>query len=132
MAKLAAEGDLGRSGRAVMQAVGRLKGMKRKFAEHHANEYTKLRVARYWKMVKDTFGERQGRTLHLASDATRAGGKECLFSCAFCPSLLKAAWLPPQVQRLSPPQGGGAPKPPAEPAPKKKAAYNTPKTHNTG
>eukprot|EP00974_Lingulodinium_polyedra_P075586 7323957-Lingulodinium_polyedra.AAC.1 len=54
-------------------------------------------MARYLEATRKAFQGAQQPIWSVAWDATRAGGKDLLFSCLWHPASGLAAWLPPQV-----------------------------------
>ena len=96
VAKAAAEGSHGRSARQVLENMSRFQRRIVSAAAGKANSWIDLRLARYWAAALELS---RGGGLHvfgLALDATRAGGKDMLFSCLYFPEVGKGFWLPPQ------------------------------------
>ena len=122
VAEAGSEGQLGQSGRQVLQIMGRW-GRWQQQAFKTANSFLPGRVAAYWQAGQEAFRAGGGPVLSLSWDATRAGGKEMLFSCIWSPALQKGMWLPPQVVLPSstPPQTWA-------PAPRRKPPQAPPET----
>ena len=80
VARAAGTGELGRSGSKVMQSLWKQrKGICQR--EENANRFQLLRMARYFEAAQRTFRQPSTEVWSVAWDATRAGGKDLLFSC---------------------------------------------------
>eukprot|EP00974_Lingulodinium_polyedra_P030474 2933688-Lingulodinium_polyedra.AAC.1 len=62
-----------------MKVVARLRKLKGG-RQSHANEYVKLRVARYWEAGQRLFRQAPEPLYSIALDGTRVSGKDMLFS----------------------------------------------------
>ena len=60
-----------------------------------ANSWNDLRLARYWAHVRNVSRTLVLKSIGLALDQTRAGGKDMLYTCMFLPELGQGCWLPP-------------------------------------
>eukprot|EP00974_Lingulodinium_polyedra_P013300 1289499-Lingulodinium_polyedra.AAC.1 len=69
------------------------------------NDFVKDRVALYWHVAQSSLAGSVGPVLSFVSDATRAGGKDFLFSALYSPRGGFGFWLPPQVSRSAPAWG---------------------------
>ena len=97
-AQAVAEAHIGRSGRAVFDALQRFRSVVAKTRVSRANEWCRLRVAAYWAYGRALLRTAPKPWFSLAWDGTRAGGKEALFAALYTHALGVGMWLPPQVQ----------------------------------
>ena len=100
VARAAAEGSVARNATGVMAVVQRLRGYRKRKREGKANSFVYDRVALYWAVVRAMFQQAIRPVFSLTMDATRAGGRDMLYSAVYCQSLGLAAWLPPQARAL--------------------------------
>ena len=82
--------------KAMLMIWKQRKGIERR--EHNANEFVFLRMARYLEATRAAFRGLRTQVWSVSWDATRAGGKDLLFSCLWNAEAGVGAWLNPQVR----------------------------------
>ena len=96
----AAMGKLGKSPKAVLRTIRRMQhGSHEARPEPNSNRWHNLLARQHLQASQSTFAP-DHRVLSLASDATRFGGLETLWTVVYSPELQMGAWCLPQVQPL--------------------------------
>ena len=102
VAKLAAAGDIFKSGRAVLRAMGIISGgsMASGVDDTSANKWLSPLCFQYLHCLQPSFYFRLCLDIifSVAWDATRLSHKDTLMAAIYNHSLQKAAWMPPMVQ----------------------------------
>ena len=102
VAKLAAAGDIFKSGRAVLRAMGIISGgsMASGVDDASANKWLSPLCFQYLHCLQESFDFRVclDNIFSVAWDATRLSHKVTLMAAIYDHSLQNAAWMPPMVQ----------------------------------
>ena len=99
VAREAAQGEHGRSGKKVLKLIKRFRHYKKDvpFADAVANRWVEPSVRRYWGQLQVVMQSATQPVYSLAWDATRLSGDDLLFSSMYAPSVQKACWCAPKA-----------------------------------